>query len=101
MSSLPDGNPSSSASCDRPILSAPECLVFRTQTQQIIRSYEGCAKLILVIPEPKKLKKGGRMTELPMPLIIGSIMILLGTAVAVWIAISIVRQNRKDQSFPE
>jgi len=41
------------------------------------------------------------MTELPMPLIIGSVMILLGTAVAVWISISIVRQNRKDQSFPE
>jgi hypothetical protein len=38
------------------------------------------------------------MSELPLPVLIGAGMILLGTAVAVWIVVSIVRQNRKDQS---
>ena len=38
------------------------------------------------------------MFELPLSVLIGAGMILLGAAVAVWIVVSIVRQNRKDQS---
>jgi hypothetical protein len=41
------------------------------------------------------------MTELPVAVLVGAGMILLGTAVAIWIIVSIVRQNRKDQSFPD
>jgi hypothetical protein len=41
------------------------------------------------------------MTETPVVILIGAGMILIGTVVAVWIVISIVRQNRKDRSFPE
>jgi hypothetical protein len=41
------------------------------------------------------------MTELPAAVLIGAGMILLGTSVAIWIIVSIVRQNRKDQSFPD
>jgi hypothetical protein len=41
------------------------------------------------------------MNEIPVALVVGTIMIFLGTAVAVWIAVSIVSQNRKDQSYPE
>jgi hypothetical protein len=41
------------------------------------------------------------MTEVPMAVLIGAGMILLGTLIAVWIVVSIVRQNRKDQSFPD
>ena len=41
------------------------------------------------------------MSELPLAVQIGAGMILLGTAVAVWIVFSIVRQNRKDESFPD
>jgi hypothetical protein len=41
------------------------------------------------------------MSELPLAVLIGAGMILSGTAVAIWIVISIVRQNRKDQSFPD
>ena len=41
------------------------------------------------------------MSELPLAVLIGAGMILLGTAVAIWIVVSIVRQSRKDQSFPE
>jgi hypothetical protein len=41
------------------------------------------------------------MSELPLAVLIGAGMILLGTAVAIWIVVSIVRQNRKDQSFPD
>jgi hypothetical protein len=41
------------------------------------------------------------MTETPVVMLIGAGMILIGTVVAVWIVISIVRQNRKDRSFPE
>jgi hypothetical protein len=39
------------------------------------------------------------MGETPVVVLIGAGMILLGTAVAVWIVVSIVRQSRKDQSF--
>jgi hypothetical protein len=38
------------------------------------------------------------MFDLPLSVLIGAGMILLGTAVAVWIVVSIVKQNRKDQS---
>jgi hypothetical protein len=41
------------------------------------------------------------MAETPVVMLIGAGMIVLGTLVAVWIAVSIVRQNRKDHSFPE
>ena len=41
------------------------------------------------------------MTETPVAVLIGAGMIVIGTLVAVWIAVSIVRQNRKDRSFPE
>jgi hypothetical protein len=41
------------------------------------------------------------MAEAPIVVLVGAGMILLGTLVAVWIVISIVRQNRKDRSFPE
>jgi hypothetical protein len=41
------------------------------------------------------------MGETPVAVLIGAGMILLGTAVAVWIVVSIVRQSRKDQSFPD
>jgi hypothetical protein len=41
------------------------------------------------------------MTDVPIAVLIGAGMILLGTAVAVWIVVSIVRQSRKDQSFPD
>jgi hypothetical protein len=41
------------------------------------------------------------MTEVPIAVLVGAGMILLGIGVAVWIVISIVRQSRKDQSFPE
>jgi hypothetical protein len=41
------------------------------------------------------------MSELPLAVLIGAGMIFSGTAVAVWIVVSIVRQNRKDQSFPD
>ena len=41
------------------------------------------------------------MSEVPMAVLIGAGMILLGTLVAVWIVVSIVRQNRKDQVFPD
>jgi hypothetical protein len=41
------------------------------------------------------------MSELPLAVLIGAGMILSGTAVAIWIVVSIVRQNRKDQSFPD
>jgi len=41
------------------------------------------------------------MSELPLAVLIGAGMILLGTAVAIWIVVSIVRQNRKDQTFPD
>jgi hypothetical protein len=51
---------------------------------------------------PKRLRKGLiSMAEAPIVVLIGAGMILLGTLVAVWIVISIVRQNRKDRSFPE
>ena len=39
------------------------------------------------------------MTEVPLAVLIGAGMILLGTGVAVWIVVSIVRQSRKDDSF--
>jgi hypothetical protein len=42
-----------------------------------------------------------RMSELPLAVLIGAGMILLSTAVAIWIVVSIVTQSRKDQSFPE
>jgi hypothetical protein len=35
------------------------------------------------------------MTELPVAVLVGAGMILLGTGVALWIIVSIVRQNRK------
>lgn len=41
------------------------------------------------------------MAETPLAMLVGAGMIALGTLVAVWIAISIVRQNRRDRSFPE
>ena len=41
------------------------------------------------------------MTEVPLAVLIGAGMILLGTAVAIWIVVSIVRQSRKDESFPD
>jgi hypothetical protein len=41
------------------------------------------------------------MTEAPVVMLVGAGMIVLGTLVAVWIVVSIVRQNRKDRSFPE
>jgi hypothetical protein len=41
------------------------------------------------------------MGEVPLAVLIGAGMIFLGTAVAVWIVASIVRQNRKDQTFPD
>jgi hypothetical protein len=41
------------------------------------------------------------MAETPVVMLLGAGMIVLGTLVAVWIAVSIVRQNRKDRSFPE
>jgi len=41
------------------------------------------------------------MNEIPLALIFGTVMILLGTVVAVWITVSIVSQNRKDHSYPE
>jgi hypothetical protein len=41
------------------------------------------------------------MSELPLAVLIGAGMILLGTVVAIWIVVSIVRQNGKDQSFPD
>ena len=41
------------------------------------------------------------MSEVPVAVLIGAGMILLGTGVAVWIIVSIVRQGRKDQSFPD
>lgn len=41
------------------------------------------------------------MAETPLAMLVGAGMIVLGTVVAVWIAISIVRQNRRDRSFPE
>jgi hypothetical protein len=41
------------------------------------------------------------MGEIPLAVLIGAGMILLGTAVAIWIVLSIIRQNRKDQSFPD
>ena len=39
------------------------------------------------------------MTELPIAVLIGAGMILLGTGVAVWIVVSIVRQSRRDETF--
>jgi hypothetical protein len=39
------------------------------------------------------------MGEIPLAVLIGAGMILLGTAVAVWIVVSIVRQSRRDDSF--
>jgi hypothetical protein len=49
------------------------------------------------------LQKGAfwAMAETPLAMLVGAGMIALGTLVAVWIAISIVRQNRRDRSFPE
>jgi hypothetical protein len=41
------------------------------------------------------------MTEVPVAVLIGAGMIILGTGVAVWIVVSIIRQSRKEQSFPE
>ena len=41
------------------------------------------------------------MSELPLAVLIGAGMILSGTAVAIWIVVSIVRQNRKNHSFPD
>jgi hypothetical protein len=41
------------------------------------------------------------MGEIPLAVLIGAGMILLGTAVAIWMVLSIIRQNRKDQSFPD
>jgi hypothetical protein len=41
------------------------------------------------------------MSDLPLAVLIGAGMILLGTAVAIGIVVSIVRQNRKDQTFPD
>ena len=41
------------------------------------------------------------MTEVPIAVLIGAAMILLGTGVAVWIVVSIVRESRKDRSYPE
>ena len=41
------------------------------------------------------------MNETPVVMLIGAGMIVLGALVAVWIVVSIVRQNRKDRSFPE
>jgi hypothetical protein len=41
------------------------------------------------------------MTELPIAVLIGAGMIILGTGVAVWIVVSIVRQSRRDESFPD
>lgn len=41
------------------------------------------------------------MTDVPVAVLIGAAMILLGTGVALWIVVSIVRANRKDQSFPD
>jgi hypothetical protein len=41
------------------------------------------------------------MAEAPVAMLVGAGMILLGTLVAVWIIISIVRQNRRDRFFPE
>jgi hypothetical protein len=35
------------------------------------------------------------MTELPVAVLVGAGMIFLGTGVALWIIVSIVRQNRK------
>jgi hypothetical protein len=41
------------------------------------------------------------MTETPVVMLVGAGMIALGILVAAWIVASIVRQNRKDRSFPE
>jgi hypothetical protein len=41
------------------------------------------------------------MNELPLAVLIGAGMIILGTAVAVWIVVSIVRENRKDKVYPD
>jgi hypothetical protein len=41
------------------------------------------------------------MTETPVVMLVGAGMIALGILVAAWIVVSIVRQNRKDRSFPE
>lgn len=41
------------------------------------------------------------MSEFPAALVIGSVMILAGVGVAVWIVISVVRQSQKDRSFPD
>ena len=39
------------------------------------------------------------MSDLPIVVLLGAGMIFLGTGVAVWIVVSIVRQSRKDESF--
>ncbi len=41
------------------------------------------------------------MAEVPIVVLIGIGMVGLGTAVAVWIALSILRQSRKDRARPE
>jgi hypothetical protein len=41
------------------------------------------------------------MTETPVVMLVGAGMIALGILVVAWIVVSIVRQNRKDRSFPE
>jgi hypothetical protein len=39
------------------------------------------------------------MSDLPIVVLLGAGMIFLGTGVAMWIVVSIVRQSRKDESF--
>jgi hypothetical protein len=57
-------------------------------------------KLILVADFSRK-GPFYEMAETPVAMLVGAGMIVLGTLVAVWIVISIVRQNRRDRSFPE
>ncbi len=41
------------------------------------------------------------MPDTPIAVLIGAGMVVLGTLVAVWVMISIVRQNRKGDPLPE
>jgi uncharacterized protein YneF (UPF0154 family) len=39
------------------------------------------------------------MSELPIPVIIGTVMIVVGTGIGIYVAVQAISRNKKDQEF--